>query len=91
MGSLTISESEYQYALKNLRTLFESLKEHNDNEIQFMVSAQNEVQLRFQPLFEKENLDKLSKEDLISFLQIKNNKHWSGLDRRQKSLLLRVK
>ncbi|MBM3137309.1 MAG: DUF91 domain-containing protein [Chloroflexi bacterium] len=86
MGSLIISESDYQYALKSLLSLYESLKAHNDKEIQFMVSAKDEVQLRYQPVFDADNLDELSKEDLISFLQIKNNKHWSGLDRRQKLL-----
>jgi len=47
----------------------------------------NKVINRFQPLFSKENVLSISKDEFTSFLFVKNNYHWSSLYR-QKNVLL---
>jgi len=45
-------------------------------------SAKESVLSRFQPIFMPDNIEKLSAEDYLAFLQSENNKHWTGLYRK---------
>ena len=50
-------------------------------EIKPLVVAKEEVLLQFQPIFSADHLPDLSEAEFRSFLQFKNNKHWSSIHR----------
>jgi hypothetical protein len=45
------------------------------------IKARHEVIGRYQPMFSRDNLDKLTEEDFRQFLLFKNNRHWVSLQR----------
>lgn len=46
-----------------------------------IVKPKNEVISRYQPIFRKDNIQKISDVDFLSFLNFNNNHHWTGLQR----------
>ena len=52
-----------------------------DDQFGFETQSRDEVLARFGPVLAPKNLDSLSAEDFKSFLQYKNNRHWTGLNR----------
>jgi len=48
---------------------------------QQVIESRDEVMRRFQPIFSIEHLPELSQEEFHAFLLLKNNQHWSGLQR----------
>ena len=48
-----------------------------------IVPARDEVLARYGPVFDLGHVDALSEEEFKSFLQFRNNKHWTGLYRSQ--------
>ena len=51
-----------------------------------IVSAKEEVYSKYQTIFALNKISELSENDFKSFLDFKNNKHWTGLDRHKESL-----
>lgn len=70
----------YKNAVAALR---ESLAEMKPGNPQYdsTVTAQDAVLARFQPMFNPERLATLTADEFRSFLPVKNNRHWSGLQR----------
>lgn len=66
--------SELRGALARLRA--------GDKELQYIVSARDEVLARFQKVFNPSNLSDLTEEDFRDFLLFRNNRHWQGLHRK---------
>jgi MoxR-like ATPase len=57
-----------------------SEKEWDSNPVK--AQEEKEVIQKYGTMFHPNNIDKLTAEDYRSFLNIKNNKHWNGLERR---------
>ena len=74
----------YQNAISQLRNLLSILR--NNDEIKEMISARKEVYAKYQPIFSLNKISELSEDDFKSFLDFKNNRHWTGLDRHKESL-----
>jgi hypothetical protein len=52
-----------------------------DATLKEITAARDEVILRYQPVFDAENLPRLSAEEFRQFLVFKNNRHWMSLQR----------
>lgn len=72
--------SHYQAALAELRRVL-ATAQTNDSQFQQIVKARDAVVARYEPVFRKDALAKLSEEEFRSFLCFENNQHWSGLHR----------
>lgn len=66
-------------AVSRLRVLLGRVDQ--DAKVKDIVSAQDEVLARYQPIFSSENIPDLSEDVVKVFLRFKNNKHWTGLQR----------
>lgn len=73
-----VQEHHYQNALTQLETA----KIHLEQEkVKRLVAAKEDVLLQFQPIFSIDHLPHLTEAEFRSFLQFKNNKHWSSIHR----------
>ncbi|MGD9676009.1 MAG: hypothetical protein AB7V19_04925 [Candidatus Bipolaricaulia bacterium] len=70
----------YKNAVAALRESLAEMKPGN-RQYDSVVTAQDAVLARFQPMFNPERLATLTADEFRSFLPVKNNRHWSGLQR----------
>lgn len=87
MNASAIPDRSINHAISELKALLEAGKERGDQEIEESALIKAQVLARYQPLFRPENLTDLIEGDFLSFLQLKNNKHWSGLHRHQRFIV----
>lgn len=66
-------------AVDQLRRVIEKVS--SDGEIQQIIQARDTVYQRYQPIFSQEHIQNLTKDEFLSFLDSKNNRHWSNLTR----------
>lgn len=65
----------------------EKILEIRDNrEVVNIINAKEEVLGRYKPIFQPENIGELAEDDFLSFLNLTNNHHWSGLSRQKQKL-----
>jgi len=76
MNSINISKNSMQ----KLKDAYLKLIQEKDLKEQ-IVKPKNEVISRYQPIFRKDNIQKISDVDFLSFLNFNNNHHWTGLQR----------
>jgi len=69
----------YEQAIARLRKVLAHLGANQAS--QQSIESRDEVMRRFQPIFSIEHLPDLSQEEFHAFLLLKNNQHWSGLQR----------
>lgn len=79
------NSAAYAAATKILSRLQRRLRA-DDPVYREMETARDGVLTRYQPIFKRDRLNKLTREDLYSFLDFKNNKHWTGLHRSKATL-----
>lgn len=77
-----MSQDNMQEGIERLRQILTRLRAggYPDDPIP-SINARSEVERRFQPIFGKANLDKLTEEDFCSFLLKRNNRHWKSIHR----------
>lgn len=66
-------------AVSELRAILANVAK--DSELQGIIEARDGVFARFQTIFSIDKVPELSEDDFKSFLNFKNNKHWTGLHR----------
>ena len=79
-----VSDQQMQNAVNELKRIEISVT--NNEEIQDILNARDEVIGRYGKMFNPDNIEHLSAEDFYGFLHFKNNKHWGGLYRGGKQL-----
>lgn len=84
---MILSPEEIRKASSRLKPILERMQSGKDAELQQMLVARDEVIPRFQPIFSPENIASLTAEEFHSFLLLKNNRHWSGLQRHGGSVI----
>ena len=68
-------------ALEKLQEFLERMKAGDDDQLAALVEARDQVLSRYQPIFSDEHLPRLTRDEFLSFLSIKNNHHWTGIQR----------
>lgn len=68
-----------QDVLGRLRAAREAAKDNG--EIRQIIAARDEVLARYSPMFQPDQIARISEEALRSFLYFENNRHWTGLNR----------
>jgi RecB family endonuclease NucS len=71
--------SDVSQAVALLAPNIKLLTTHPDK--QATLAAKDTVYRRFQKVFSRDNLPKLTAEEMTAFLRFENNQHWSGLQR----------
>lgn len=80
----TIDVATSVSAIKRLREVYaKALTGKYDTRAQPSLTHQDEVLMRFQPMFVPAALPNLTAEDFKSFLSIDNNRHWTSIQRHQ--------
>lgn len=75
------SPETIQKGVAQLKIHLELIHKKVESPAYLTIIQKDEIFARFQPIFNPENIGTISKDDFRSFLILKNNKHWSGLQR----------
>src|SRR3954471_13781445 len=80
----------YESAVDRLRGVLEAVRTGGNDEIGNILRARDPVIARYGPIFSPEHVAVLREEDFRSFLQFKNNHHWTGINRQVTALTGRM-
>ena len=78
---MSVSRQAIKNSVHEIRPVLNSLLTSPDEEMDYVLSARDEVISRYQPIFSHERISGISEEDFRSFLMYSNNRHWRGLQR----------
>jgi hypothetical protein len=85
-----LSMTTYESAVDRLREVLETVRSGGNDEIGKILRARDPVLARYGPTFSPERVAVLTEEDFRSFLQFKNNHHWTGINRQVTALTGRM-
>lgn len=68
-------------AVAKLREILQGVGTRQDLELADLVTARDEVLVRYQPVFRRDSVSTLTSEQFKSFLLFKNNHHWKAIHR----------
>ena len=79
-----IDISQWKEITHYLKEIYDA-RATNEN-LQNIINSKNEILSKYQPLFSPTHIPQLTAEEFSEFLDFKNNKHWSNLQRQKGTL-----
>ncbi len=72
--------AKYKNALGEIRQVYATVKDQN-SDFKNITDPKDAVFARYQPIFSLDKVNNIAKDEFLSFLLFKNNRHWTGLSR----------